>query len=297
MFEFFVHVSSIACLYGLLALSLNLQIGFTGLVNFGQILLFGCGIYGAALAHGLGWNPVFGLASGLIFAALMGIFLARLGRSLSADYWGIATLSIAEIVRIIITNEQALTGGAQGISGLAVLFGNLPAPYDQVTRLALFVVLLALGWWVCRQMAGSAFGLSMKLVREEPSLASSLGYDLATVKRVVMVVGGLLAAVSGFFYAHYITFVGPDQMMSPETFLIWSMVLIGGLGNNLGVIAGAFMLQFAMAYVPFIKDVLHLPTDFVAAARLTIVGGALLIFLMWRPNGLFPERVGEKHAR
>ena len=108
--------------------------------------------------------------------------------------------------------------------------------------------------------------------------------------------GKYMAAVAGFFYAHYITFVGPDQLMSPQTFLIWSMVIVGGLGNNLGVIAGAFMLQFAMAYVPFIKDVFHLPTDFTAAARLTIVGGVLLIFLLWRPAGLFPERVGDRNV-
>ncbi len=297
MFEFFVHVSSIACLYGLLALSLNLQIGYTGLVNFGQIVLFGCGIYGAAFAHSLGHPPLLGLAVGLIFAALMGVFLARLGRNLSADYWGIATLSIAEIVRIIITNEQALTGGAQGISGLSVMFGGLPAPYDQLSRLALFALLLAGAWLFCRRLTASPFGLAMKLTREEPALASSLGYDLAHTKRIVMVVGGAMAAISGFFYAHYITFVGPDQMMSAETFLIWSMVIVGGLGNNLGVIAGAFMLQFAMAYVPFIKDFFHLPTDFTAAARLTIVGGVLLIFLLWRPAGLFPERVGDRHVR
>lgn len=296
MFEFLVHVSSIACLFGLLALSLNLQIGFTGLVNFGQIVLFGCGIYGAAFAHTLGLSPVIGLFLGLVAAAIMGVFLARLGRNLSSDYWGIATLSIAEIVRIIITNEQALTGGAQGISGLPVLFGGLPAPYDQLSRLALFVLLLAAAWLFCRRLTASPFGLSMKLVREEPALASSLGYDLAHIKRTVMIGGGLIAAVAGFFYAHYITFVGPDQLMSPQTFLIWSMVIVGGLGNNLGVIAGAFMLQFAMAYVPFIKDFFNLPTDFTAAARLTIVGGVLLIFLMWRPAGLFPERIGDRNA-
>ncbi|NVP58222.1 ABC transporter permease subunit [Mycoplana rhizolycopersici] len=296
MFDFFIHVASIACLYGVLALSLNLQAGFTGLVNFGLIALFGCGTYGAALASGMGWHPLLGLPAGIAMAALLGLFYARLGRKLSSDYWGIATLSIAEIIRISITNEQALTGGAQGISGLPLLFAGLK-PYDGMARLALYVVVLALVWLFCQRLVKSAFGLSMKLMREEPQLARSLGYDLDRIRRVVMLVSSAIAAFAGFLYAHYLTFVGPDQLVSPETFLIWSMVIIGGVANNRGVIAGAFLMQFAMAYVPFIKDALELPTDFVAAARLIIVGGGLLAFLLWRPKGLFPEKVGGSNGR
>lgn len=296
MFDFFIHVASIACLYGVLALSLNLQAGFTGLVNFGLIALFGCGTYGAALASGMGWHPLLGLPAGIAMAALLGLFYARLGRKLSSDYWGIATLSIAEIIRISITNEQALTGGAQGISGLPLLFAGLK-PYDGMARLALYVVVLALVWLFCQRLVKSAFGLSMKLMREEPQLARSLGYDLDRIRRVVMLVSSAIAAFAGFLYAHYLTFVGPDQLVSPETFLIWSMVIIGGIANNRGVIAGAFLMQFAMAYVPFIKDALELPTDFVAAARLIIVGGGLLAFLLWRPKGLFPEKVGGSNGR
>ncbi|AYM14351.1 High-affinity branched-chain amino acid transport system permease protein LivH / branched-chain amino acid transport system permease protein LivM [Agrobacterium fabacearum S56] len=296
MFDFFIHVASIACLYGILALSLNLQAGFTGLVNFGLIVLFGCGTYGAALAKSMGWHPLVGLPAGLLFAALLALFYARLGRKLSSDYWGIATLSIAEILRISITNEQALTGGAQGVSGLPLLFAEFK-PFDGTARLAIYVIVLALVWFICQRIVKSSFGLAMKLMREEPQLARSLGYDLDAIRRVVMLISAAIAAFSGFLYAHYLTFVGPDQLFSPETFLVWSMVIIGGIGNNWGVVAGAIVMQFAMAYVPFVKDALDLPTDFVAAARLVIVGGGLLAFLLWRPKGLFPERVGGNHGR
>jgi branched-chain amino acid transport system permease protein len=296
VFDFFIHVASIACLYGLLALSLNLQAGFTGLINFGLIALFGCGTYGAALSKGMGWHPLAGLPAGLFFAALLALFYARLGRKLSSDYWGIATLSIAEILRISITNEQALTGGAQGISGLPLLFAELK-PFDGTARLAVYVVVLSLVWFICQRIVNSSFGLAMKLMREEPQLARSLGYDLDAIRRMVMLISAAIAALSGFLYAHYLTFVGPDQLFSPETFLIWSMVIIGGIGNNWGVVAGAIVMQFAMAYVPFVKDALGLPIDFVAAARLVIVGGGLLAFLLWRPKGLFPERAGGNHGR
>lgn len=296
MFEFLIHVSTMACLFGLLALSLNLQVGFAGLVNFGHIALFGCGTYGAAIAFANQWGPVAGLLLGGTAAALLALAFARLGRNLGADYWGIATLSIAEILRTFATNEQWLTGGAQGIHGLPMLFGSLPAPWGPLATLALCAVLLAACWALCQRLVNGRYGLALKLLREEPQLASSLGYDLAALRRTPLVISGLIAAVAGFLFAHYATFVGPDQLYSAETFLIWSMLIVGGLGNNLGAVAGAFLMQFLLAYMPFVKDALGLPSEFVAAMRLTLVGGGLLAFLLWRTQGLIPERIGGRHA-
>ncbi|PWL17634.1 branched-chain amino acid ABC transporter permease [Falsochrobactrum shanghaiense] len=296
MFDFLIHVATIACLYGILALSLNLQVGFTGLMNFGLIAMFGCGIYGAGFAHRFGLPVVMGLPIALVMAGLVGAFFSRLGRRLSSDYWGIATLSIAEICRIFANNLETVTGGAQGISGLPLLFANL-RPWDGIARLALFALILAAIWWLCSRIVRSPFGLSMKLMREEPQLARSLGYDIDQIRMRVMLISSLIAALAGVLYAHYLTFVGPEQMVVPETFLIWSMVILGGMANNKGVIAGAFAMQFMMAYIPFVKDYFQLPSDFVAAARLILTGGLILVFLLLRPQGIFPERIGERHER
>lgn len=296
MFDFLIHVATIACLYGILALSLNLQVGFTGLMNFGLIAMFGCGIYGAGFAHRFGLPVVMGLPIALVMASLVGAFFSRLGRRLSSDYWGIATLSIAEICRIFANNLETVTGGAQGISGLPLLFANL-RPWDGIARLALFALILAAIWWLCSRIVRSPFGLSMKLMREEPQLARSLGYDIDQIRMRVMLISSLIAALAGVLYAHYLTFVGPEQMVVPETFLIWSMVILGGMANNKGVIAGAFAMQFMMAYIPFVKDYFQLPSDFVAAARLILTGGLILVFLLLRPQGIFPERIGERHER
>ncbi|SDI20428.1 branched-chain amino acid ABC transporter permease [Alloyangia pacifica] len=296
MSEFLIHVAAVSCLYGILALALNLQMGFSGLVNFGLIALFGCGTYGAAFAHLWGWPPLAGLALGLIFAALMGLFFARLGARMSEDYWGIATLSLAEIMRLVFTNEQALAGGAQGVSGLPVSFAGLAGQGAGLSRLALYAALLAAAFVLCQRITRSGFGMALKMMREEPQLARALGYDLGRMRAIVMVISSLMAAVAGFLYAHYLSFVGPEQLMSHETFLIWSMVIIGGIANNWGVVAGAFLMQFALAYVPFVKDWLDMPSDFVAATRLVIVGGGILAFLIWRPKGLFPERIGGSHG-
>lgn len=294
MFEFLIHVAIMACLYGLLSLSLNLQVGFAGLVNFGQVILFGCGTYGAAIAFSHQLGPVAGIALGIVFAVVVAAAFARLGRNLGADYWGIATLAVAEVLRILANNEAWLTGGAQGVGGMPLLFGDMPRPMGPLMTLGLCVILLLAAWWLCQRLTTSRYGLALKLMREEPQLAASLGYNLAALKTQTLMVAAVLAAASGFVFAHYITFVGPDQLVSSETFLIWAMVIIGGSGNHVGAIVGAIVMQFLFAFVPFVKDALGLPSEYVAAMRLTLVGGGLLAFLMWRTQGLIPERIGGK---
>lgn len=294
MFEFLIHVAIMASLYGLLSLSLNLQVGFAGLVNFGQVILFGCGAYGAAIAFSHQLGPVAGIALGVVFAVVVAAAFARLGRNLGSDYWGIATLAVAEVLRIFANNEDWLTGGAQGVSGIPLLFGDMPRPAGPLLTLGLCLLLLLAAWWFCRRLTTSRYGLALKLMREEPQLAASLGYDLAALKTQTLIVAAIMAAASGFVFAHYITFVGPDQLVSSETFLVWAMVIIGGSGNHLGAIIGAVLMQFLFAFVPFVKDAFGLPSEYVAAMRLTLVGGGLLAFLMWRTQGLVPERIGEK---
>ncbi len=293
MFEFLMHVGIMACLYGLLSLSLNLQVGFAGLVNFGQVILFGCGTYGAAIAFSYQLGPAAGIALGIAFAIVVAAAFARLGRNLGADYWGIATLAVAEVLRILANNETWLTGGAQGISGIPLIFGDMPRPAGPLMTLGLSLALLLAAWWFCRRLTASRYGLALKLMREEPQLAASLGYGLATIRTQTLAVAAIIAAASGFVFAHYVTFVGPDQLVASETFLIWAMVIIGGTGNHLGAIVGAVLMQFLFAFVPFAKDALDLPSEYVAAMRLMLVGGGLLIFLMWRTQGLIPERIGE----
>ncbi|MGI6854233.1 branched-chain amino acid ABC transporter permease [Mesorhizobium sp. 1B3] len=294
MFEFLIHVAIMACLYGLLSLSLNLQVGFAGLVNFGQIILFGCGTYGASIAFSNQFGPVAGILLGVAFALVVAVAFARLGRNLGADYWGIATLAVAEVLRILANNEAWLTGGAQGVGGIPLIFGDMPRPAGPLMTLGLCIALLLVAWWLCNRLTTSRYGLALKLMREEPQLAASLGYDIASLKTQTLMVAAVMAAASGFVFAHYVTFVGPDQLVSSETFLIWAMVIIGGSGNHVGAIVGAVLMQFLFAFVPFVKDAFDLPSEYVAAMRLTLVGAGLLAFLMWRTQGLVPERIGEK---
>jgi branched-chain amino acid transport system permease protein len=292
LFEFIIHIATIAALYSLLALSLNLQTGFGGLVNFGQIALFGCGTYGAAIAFSHQAGPIVGLALGILFVSFVALLFARLGRSLGADYWGIATLSIGEILRTFASNEDWLTGGAQGIGGLPQLFGGESRLSGHLVMLAVAVLTVVVTWLIFNRVTQSKFGLSLRLLREEPLLTSSLGYDLDGLRRRVMLIGAVPAALSGFLFAHYLTFVGPDQLVTTETFLIWTMVIVGGVGSHAGAVVGAILIQTLFALVPFAKDLLGFSSEYVAAIRLVLIGGGLLGFLLMRPQGLIPERIG-----
>lgn len=292
MFDFLIHVTIMAGLFSVVALSLNLQAGIGGLVNFGQILFFGAGAYGAALAFSHGFGPVLGVVLGVAIATVIAVLFARLGRDLGGDYWGIATLAVSEAVRLLVQEGGSWTGGAQGISGLPVLFDTATRRDAALLTLALIAAILLASLWFCQHLTNSRFGLALKILREEPQLAVSLGYNPRRLRLQVLVAGGVIAALGGVVFAHYVSFVGPDQLIASETFLIWAMVIIGGSGNHVGVVLGAFILQFMFAFVPFAKDLLGIGSDYVAAIRLTLVGGGLLAFLLWRPQGVLPEKIG-----
>jgi len=121
VYSFLLHVAGLSCVYALLALSLNLQAGFAGLLNFGFVAFVGIGAYATAICTSLGYPAVAGMVVGAAVAMVVGLVMARLGRNLASDYWAIATLAVAELVRIVAVNEGWLTGGAQGISGVSPL--------------------------------------------------------------------------------------------------------------------------------------------------------------------------------
>ncbi|MFY3386737.1 branched-chain amino acid ABC transporter permease [Paracidovorax sp. MALMAid1276] len=291
MFDFLVATLTIAGIYGLMALGLNLQAGVSGLLNFGHIAFAGIGAYGTGIAIQAGWSPAAGAACGVLAAMLLGAGIARLGRQLGSDYWGIATLAIAEILRTIATNEDWLTGGANGIAGLPSLFDGLERPFSALAFLAVVLAVLAVFALLARRLANGRFGRALRLMREEPQLAVCMGYDLRQLKSHAIMAGAAVTALGGSLYAHYMSFAGPDYMVASETFLLWTMVMIGGLGNTAGVLVGVVLVQAAYALVPFAKDYFHFSSDLAGALRLGLIGAILLACLLWRSQGLVPEKL------
>lgn len=291
MFDFFTSSLTIAGIYALMALGLNLQAGYAGLLNFGHIAFAGLGAYAAGIGFNLGWSPLASLSMGIALAMALGWFMAGLGRKLAADYWGIATLAIAEILRTIATNEGWLTGGANGISAIPALFDDMPRPWNSLAFLGLVLVIVAASALLCSRLGKGRFGRALRLMREEPQLAICMGYNLRSLKTRAIMSGAAVTALGGFLYAHYMSFVGPDYMLASETFLLWTMLMIGGLGSTLGVLVGVVMVQAAYVLVPFVKDWMGFDSDVAGALRLGLIGAILLLCLLWRSEGLVPEKL------
>lgn len=291
MFDFLVSSLTVAGIYALMALGLNLQAGYSGLLNFGHIAFAGLGAYATGIAIQAGWPPLAGAAFGIGAAMVLGWCIARLGRQLGSDYWGIATLAIAEILRTVATNEGWLTGGANGISAIPSLFDGAPRPWNAVAFLALVLAAVAVFALLCRRLGNGRFGRALRLMREEPQLAACMGYDLRSLKSRAIVTGAAITAMAGSLYAHYMSFVGPDYLLASETFLLWTMLMIGGMGSTAGVLVGVVLVQTAYAAVPFAKDYFHFGSDLAGALRLGLIAFILLGCLLWRSEGLVPEKL------
>lgn len=291
MSEFLLHIVSIIGIYALVALALNFQAGYARLLNFGHIAFVGIGAYAMGLGVHFGISPVLAGLGGILFSMLIGLCMALLGRQLAADYWGIATLAVAEIIRMVVINEDELTGGAQGLGNIVV---NWSAGSTLVNNLLFalmvlaFVVLAALVSW---RLERSRFGRALRLMREQPQLATCLGYHLQWLKCQTLMASAALAAFAGILLAYYTSYVSPDYLMSSETFLIWSMVMIGGIGNVGGVLLGVVLVECLYNFIPFAKDWLGLSSDLTGAIRLGLVGLILLGCLLQRAGGLLPERL------
>ncbi len=291
MFDFFISSLTIAGIYALMALGLNLQAGYAGLLNFGHIAFAGLGAYstGIFIREGLGAFP--GALFGVIVAMALAWCIARLGRELAADYWAIVTLAIAEILRTFATNEDWLTEGAQGIGNLPSLFDSWPRPYDSIAFLVFVLLAVAVAAWLCTRLGNGRLGRALRVMREQPKLAACMGYDLVALRTRSLMSAAALTALGGSLYAHYMSFVGPDYMVAAETFLLWTMIMIGGLGNTAGVLLGVLLVQGAYTLVPFVKDLFGFGTDVAGALRLGLIGFILLACLLWRSEGLLPEKV------
>lgn len=294
MLGYLAAIAIIVGIYALLTLGLNLQFGFTGLINFGHVGFFAIGAYGSALLTLQGAPFVAGFAAAMILAALAALPLGLLAIRLRDDYLAIVTLGFAEIVRLVIQSEQALTGGVQGLSGIPRPFGQLGVGQAEWAYLGLVLALDALAIGAVVLMTRSPFGRLIKAVRDDEVAVQSLGKDPVGVKIRVFMVGASLAGLAGALYAHYITYLSPDQFIPLITFYVWMAMIIGGTGRIGGTLLGAGILVLILEGTRFVQDIV--PGSFgpeMASIRLGLIGLCLILFVLYRPQGL----IGDKAQR
>lgn len=286
--DYLYHILIISFIYSIFAQSLNLELGFTGLYNFGHVAFFGIGAYGSALMSLNGVPIPVAAIFAVIIAGIAGGLLAIPTLRLSGDYFGIATLVFAEMVHLIFLNERDITRGPMGLP-------SIPRPEwigSGVSSLPLFLIVAFLAaattFIILRRITNSPYGRTLKVIREDEFVAQALGKNTSLIKTETIAVGSLFAGVAGVLWAHYITYISPSDFTLQETILVLLCVVLGGKGTHIGPAIGAFVIIFFGEFIRFIP----IPSEyvrFVAPLQGMTYGFILIIMMLKRPQGIIAE--------
>lgn len=291
MTAYLAAILIVSAIYVLLALGLTLQYGRTGLINFGHVGFFAIGAYTSALLV-LAGAPIFvGMLAGAVLAGIAAWPIGLVSLRLRDDYFAIVTLGFSETVRIVITSEKWLTNGVQGIPGIPRMFDGLGVGLpSQLSILGVLILTCALAAYLMRRISHSPFGRVIEAIRDNEEAVRALGKDPAGFKIRVLVVGAALAGVSGAFYAHYIGYIVPDQFVPLVTFYVWMAIIMGGVGRVSGAVVGTGLLMLFLEGSRFLRDFIPGVSEVeMASLRLGAVGLALVLFTIYRPQGLMGD--------
>jgi len=306
-----VRIIDFALLYIMLALGLNIVVGYAGLLDLGYIAFYAVGAYLYALLasphFGLHW-PVWAiLPMGAMVAAGFGVLLGAPTLKLRGDYLAIVTLGFGEIVRIFLTNLNApvnITNGPQGVSLIdpisiggfslgethSLLGVTLPSTY---TYYYLFLVLTLAIVFISIRLQDSRIGRAWVAIREDEVAAAAMGINTRNVKLLAFAMGASFAGVSGGLFAGFQGFISPESFTLFESVIVLCMIVLGGMGNIAGVVLGALLITIFPEAVRYLGELQQLlfgrvlvdPNDL----RLLVFGLALVVVMIFRPAGLLPS--------
>lgn len=281
--EYFLHILILGAIYTMLAVSLDLVAGRTGLLSVAHAAFYGLGAYTSALlATRLGMPFFVGVFGGVVAATLVSFVVSLPSLRLRDDYFVIATFGFQVILFSIFNNWMELTRGPLGIPGIPrpVIFGwQVDSHLDFLVLSSGFA---AFAYLIVCLLTSAPFGRGLHVIREDEVLAKSLGKNTLRFKVTAFAVSAALAASAGSLYAHYITYIDPTSFTVMESILIISMVIIGGAGSLWGPLAGALVLLTLPEALRFIG----LPSAAAANLRQIIYGTLLVLMMMFRPRGL-----------
>jgi len=318
---YFLFLFGLGGMFALMSLGLNAQWGFTGLINFSVAAFFGLGAYGAGIMTASNspiagdFDPLFGLILGLILAAVVAVAIEIPTLRLRADYLAIATLGLAEVVRLIVLNERQWTAGSQGLRGIPGFFDGWPVLatlpervpglrievlpgnsveigtsfWRQLLNVSLVLAFLAAAFFVLRRVHRSPWGRVLRTIRSDEDLAKALGKNTYWFKMQSFVLGCLVMALAGVFFAHLNLFVDPRELEPTMTFYVWVAVMLGGAGSNRGALFGGFIVVAIREGPRFIDEVPLINVE-TAPLRLLLIGLLIIIVMRFRPQGILPPQ-------
>ena len=284
--EYLLHILILIGIYVILSVSLNLIVGFAGLLSIAHAAFYGVGAYAAALlALNLNSPFLINILCAIVLSAMLGVLVGLPSLRILDDYFVIATFAFQIITFSILNNWVSFTGGPMGLPGIPqpVIFGIKISSH--IDFLVLTGIFCALSLWLCYRIVQSPFGRVLKSIREDEVFARASGKNIDAYKVLVFVIGAGMAAVAGVIYAYYISFIDPTSFTVMESIFIISIVIIGGAGSLWGPVAGAVVL----VVLPEVLRFIGLPSSVAANLRQIIYGGLLVAFMLWRPQGLLGE--------
>lgn len=281
--DYWMHIVIMIGIFSILSMSLNVIIGYAGQFALGHAAFYGIGAYSVALLM-IHFQISFWIAlpAAAVIAGFFGFLLGTPVIRLRGDYLGIVTLGFGEIVRLIFVNWVDVTRGPMGLPGIPAptLFGFTFSGKTEFYYLILVLVFLA--FFVIHRVVHSGIGLSLLTIREDETLAQSIGIRPNKYKLLAFTVGGFFAGIAGAFWASYISFVSPDAFRYLDSVNILAMVILGGSASLPGSILGAVILVLAPELLRYMSDY-----------RMMLLGLAIVLMMIFKPTGFW----GEKHRK
>jgi branched-chain amino acid transport system permease protein len=275
--NYLIHLAILVSIYAMLTVSLNLAVGFTGLLNLGHVAFFGIGAYTSALLALAGIPLWAAIPAAALVAALAGVILALPTARLKGDYLALATLGFTFIVGSVARNWVSLTRGPLGLPGIPKY-----VPHNQtllwITAITVIIIAIAI-----RLITRTRFGKTLQAVRDDELAASMLGKNTFAHKVAAMGISAFFAGIAGSFFAHYISFIDPSIFGIGDLILIISMLIVGGLASVKGSLLGTAIILLIPEPLRFIG----FPSALIGPMREMLFALILLLILIYRPKGIF----------
>jgi branched-chain amino acid transport system permease protein len=293
---FLLSVITLAGIYGIMCIALNLQFGYAGLINFGIVAYFAVGAYAYVIltmpapsefdTYRLGFElPVWiGIIGAVVASGLFALLTGWPSLRLRGDYLALTTFAFAEGLNAFLRNEGRVSNGTVGFTGVDSPVRDIAGADNYELVFAIVVVAsLALAYLIAERLGRAPFGKALRALRDDELAATLAGKDVRRLRLDVFVLGAVMTGLAGVLYAWHLTLVKPDSFSSEVTFVVFIALVLGGVGSNRGALLGAFILIGFEELIRF----LDLGTDLEArlsAIRVAMTGLLLIVLLRLRPR-------------
>lgn len=282
--EYLINLGILFCIYGMLALSLNMVVGMTGLLSLAQAAFYGIGAYATAVGMvslGLGFFST--ILLGILINGLLALVVGKILSRFQGDYYAIVSAGLSIIVFSILLNWKSVTNGPLGVFGISKpsIFGYV---LNSNFAFLIFCLLAVGGCYAFYTMLDkSSFGRTLKAIREDEQLTRTFGYTTKHYKNIIFVISAAMSGVAGALFASYIAFIDPSTFQLKEGIFLFTIIIVGGLSSAWGSIIGALIL----ISLPEILRFIGLPYETAAQMQQIIYGGMLVLMMVLKPQGLF----------